>query len=92
MNMRRVLSCVLLPAHLSSCVINWEVQRASPGQVVKEEQPSQIRVTMTDHSEIVLDKPSGVASPWPTARSCCHRPMTNANSRARVATLCAGSR
>ncbi|MCZ6755833.1 MAG: hypothetical protein O7E49_11020 [Gemmatimonadetes bacterium] len=57
MSARRILSCILLPAYLSSCVTNWEVQRASPEQVVDEEQPSQIRVTTTDHSEIVLDEP-----------------------------------
>ncbi len=57
MSVRRILSCILLPAYLSSCVTNWEVQRASPEQVVEEEQPSQIRVTTTDHSEIVLDEP-----------------------------------
>ncbi len=57
MSTRRILSCILLPAYLSSCVTNWKVQRASPEQVVEEEQPSQIRVTTTDHSEIVLDEP-----------------------------------
>ena len=57
MSVRRILSCILLPAYLSSCVTNWEVQWASPEQVVEEEQPSQIRVTTTDHSEIVLDEP-----------------------------------
>ena len=57
MSARRIISCLLLPAYLSSCVTNWEVQRGSPEQVVEEEQPSQIRVTTTDHSEIVLDEP-----------------------------------
>ncbi len=57
MSARRIISCFLLPAYLSSCVATWEVQRASPEQVVEEEQPSQIRVTTTDHSEIVLDEP-----------------------------------
>ncbi len=58
MSARRIISCILLPAYLSSCVTNWEVQRASPEQVVEEEQPSQILVTTTDHSgEIVLDEP-----------------------------------
>ena len=57
MSARRVLSCILLPAYLSSCVTNWEVQRASPEHVVEEEQPSQIRVTTMAHSEIVLDEP-----------------------------------
>ena len=56
--MRRILSLVLLPAYLSSCITNWEVQRDSPEQVVADQQPSQIRVTTTDHSEMVLDEPS----------------------------------
>ena len=57
MNSRRILSCILLPAYLSSCITNWEVQRASPEQVVEEQQPSQIRVTTTNQSEMVLDEP-----------------------------------
>ncbi len=56
MNMRRILSCILLPAYLSSCTA-WHVQRASPAQVVEEEQPSQIRVTTTGHSDVILKAP-----------------------------------
>ncbi len=44
MSTRRILSCILLPAYLSSCTA-WHVQRASPAQVVQEEQPSQVRLS-----------------------------------------------
>ena len=56
MNIHRILSCILLPAYLSSCT-TWEVQRASPEQVVTEDQPSKIQVTTTDQSELVVEKP-----------------------------------
>ena len=57
MSTRRIFSCILLPAYLSSCVTNWEVQRASPEQFIEEEQPSQVRVATTDRSEIILEEP-----------------------------------
>ncbi len=53
---RRVLSSILLPVYLSSCT-SWQVQPVSPEQVVEEEQPSQVRVTTTDQSEVVLEAP-----------------------------------
>ncbi len=53
---RRVLSSILLPVYLSSCT-SWQVQPVSPQQVVEEEQPSQVRVTTTGQSEVVLDAP-----------------------------------
>ena len=56
MSARRILSCILLPAYLSSCTA-WHVQRASPAQVVEEEQPSQVRVTTTGHSDVILEAP-----------------------------------
>ena len=51
--MRRILSCILLPAYLSSCTA-WHVQSASPAQVVQEEQPSRVRVTTIGHSDPVI--------------------------------------
>jgi len=57
MRARRILSCILLPAYLSSCVKTWEVQRASPEQVVEEQQPSTIRIGIADGSEVVLEEP-----------------------------------
>ena len=56
MSTRRILSCILLPAYLSSCTA-WHVQSASPAQVVEEEQPSQIQVTTIGHSEVILEAP-----------------------------------
>ena len=54
---RRIISCILLPAYLSACFKTWEVQQASPEQVIETEQPSQIRVLTKDGAEIILDKP-----------------------------------
>jgi len=56
MSTRRILSCILLPAYLSSCTA-WHVQSASPAQVVQEEQPSRIRVTTTSDSVVILQEP-----------------------------------
>lgn len=56
MRTRRILSCILLPAYLSSCTA-WHVQSASPAQVVQEEQPSRIRVTTTSDSVVILQEP-----------------------------------
>ncbi len=53
---RRVLSSILLPVYISSCT-SWQVQSVSPEQVVEQEQPSQVRVTTTDQSEVVLEAP-----------------------------------
>ncbi len=53
---RRVVSAILLPVYLSSCT-SWQVQSVSPEQVVEQEQPSQVRVTTTDQSEVVLEAP-----------------------------------
>ena len=57
MSTRRILSCILLPAYLSSCTA-WHVQSASPAQVVQEEQPSRIQVTTTSDSVVILQEPS----------------------------------
>ena len=56
MNTRRILSCLLLPVYLSSCT-SWQVQPVSPEQVVTEEEPSRIRVTLADSSEVEMEQP-----------------------------------
>ncbi len=56
MSMRRILSCILLPVYLSSCT-SWQVQSVSPEQVVTEGEPSKIRVTLTDSSELEMEQP-----------------------------------
>jgi len=53
---RRVLSSILLPVYLSSCT-SWQVQSVSPEQVVTEDQPSAIRVTLTDSSKLEMEQP-----------------------------------
>ena len=57
MNIRRILSCLLLPAYLSSCT-SWQVHGVSPEQVITEESPSVVRVITTDSVEVVLEQPS----------------------------------
>ena len=56
MNMRRALSCILLPAYVASCM-SWRVEPVSPAQVVIQDQPSAIRVTMNDGSRFELESP-----------------------------------
>ena len=56
MNMRRILSCILLPAYVASCM-SWRVEPLSPAQVVTQEQPSAIRVTMKYGSRFELESP-----------------------------------
>ena len=53
---RRAVSSILLPVYLSSCT-SWQVQSVSPEQVVTEEEPSKIRVTLTDSSELEMEQP-----------------------------------
>ena len=56
MNMRRILSCILLPAYVASCT-SWRVEPLSPAQVVTQDQPSAIRVTLNDGSRFELESP-----------------------------------
>ena len=53
---RRVMSSILLPVYLSSCT-SWQVQSVSPEQVVTEDQPSKIRVTLSDSSRVEMEQP-----------------------------------
>ena len=52
----RLASCVLLPAYLAACS-SWYVQEVSPQQLVTEEQPEKIRVTLTDGSQLQIEHP-----------------------------------
>jgi hypothetical protein len=56
MDMRRALSCILLPVYVASCM-SWRVEPVSPAQVVVQDQPSAIRVTMNDGSRFELESP-----------------------------------
>ena len=54
MSMRRILNCILLPAYVASCT-SWHVEPVSPVQVVTQQQPSTIRITLNDGSRFELD-------------------------------------
>ena len=54
--LRRLTCCLLLPAFLAGCS-SWYVQEVSPQQLLTEEQPGKIRVTLTDGSQVVLQQP-----------------------------------
>jgi hypothetical protein len=54
---RRIVACVLLPSHLVACM-SWKTQDATPQQLVSEEEPSRIRVTLTDGTQVVLTEPT----------------------------------
>jgi hypothetical protein len=57
MSARHILSCILLPAYLSSCT-SWQVSPVSPQQAITENQPSQLLVTTTTgHSDVLLEQP-----------------------------------
>ena len=56
MNMRRVLNCILLPAYVASCT-SWRVEPVSPAQVVSQDEPSTIRVTLNDGTRFELNSP-----------------------------------
>jgi hypothetical protein len=55
--MRYLIACVLLPTYLTAC-IQWEVQEATPQQVVAQEQLLDlVHVTLSDGSWVVLEQP-----------------------------------
>ncbi len=54
--LRCLTCCLLLPAFLAGCS-SWYVQEVSPQQLITEDQPEKIRVTLTDGSQMVLEQP-----------------------------------
>ncbi len=54
--LRRLVACILLPCCLLACV-SWNTQEASPQQVLEDEQPDKVRVTLSDGSQVVLEEP-----------------------------------
>jgi len=56
MRIRRVVAGVLLPVYLSGCA-TWKTQQVSPQQVVSQEQPDRMLVTLSSGEEIVVDQP-----------------------------------
>lgn len=57
MSTRRILSCILLPAYLSSCT-SWQVPPVGPEQAIVEDQPSRIQLTLTDSSTFEMRQPA----------------------------------
>ena len=47
---------VLLMASLTACA-KWQVQAASPQQLLAEREPARVRVTRADHTTIILHQP-----------------------------------
>ncbi len=54
--LQRVIACILLPCYLLACS-SWKTLEVSPVQVISEEQPSKVRLTLTDGSTVVLEQP-----------------------------------
>ena len=52
----RLIACLLLLCQLLACK-NWQTQEVSPEQVITEQQPDQIRVTLTDGTQRFLAEP-----------------------------------
>jgi hypothetical protein len=53
---RQFIGWMLLSVYLTSCS-SWHVQPVSPEQVVSEDQPSEVRVTLVDSSQFVMKEP-----------------------------------
>ena len=54
--LRRLTICLLFPAYLAACS-SWHVQEVSPQELVTEEQPKKIRVTLIDGSQMEIEHP-----------------------------------
>jgi len=81
MTVRRIIACILLPCYLAACS-SWKTQEASPQQVLEDEQPDKVQVTLTDGSQLVLEAPvvsgdtlSGLDDGTPV-----HIPLANVSS------------
>ena len=57
MTVRRIIACILLPCYLVACS-SWKTQEASPQQVINEDQPDKVQVTLADGSQLVLEEPA----------------------------------
>ena len=57
MTVRRIIACILLPCYLVACT-SWKTQEASPQQVINEDQPNKVQVTLADGSKLVLEEPA----------------------------------
>ncbi len=55
---RRTTAGLLLPLYLTSCFTSWQTQQATPAEVLAEEEPDEVLVTLYDGSKFVLRQPS----------------------------------
>ncbi|MFC1639226.1 hypothetical protein ACFL3B_00515 [Gemmatimonadota bacterium] len=53
---RRLVACMLLPTMLAACM-TWKTQDVSPRQLVNEQQPDTVRVTLADGTRFTLGTP-----------------------------------
>jgi len=54
---RRPIACLLLPCYLAACT-SWQTQELAPEQVLAQEQPDQVRVTLSDGQRLELRYPA----------------------------------
>jgi hypothetical protein len=55
--LRRLVCAVLLPCYLAACT-SWKTQKVSPEQVLADEQPDNVRVTLIDGSQVEVFQPT----------------------------------
>ena len=53
----RLIATLLIAVHLAGCY-SWRATTTSPAEVIAEEQPSAVRVTLTDGTRLTLDAPT----------------------------------
>lgn len=53
----RPMALLLLVLHLGACT-SWQLTTVSPRQVVEAEQPSSVRITQPDGTQVVLKDPA----------------------------------
>ena len=53
---RKLIATLLLAVHLTGCY-SWRPTTISPAQLIAEEQPDKVRVTLTDETRLTLDRP-----------------------------------
>ena len=53
---RRLVAVIVLPTYLAACT-SWRVQETAPAQLFEQEQPTNVRATLTDGTTIELENP-----------------------------------
>ena len=54
---RKLIAALLLAVHLTGCH-SWHTATMSPAEVITDEQPSTVRVTLTDGTRLTVDDPT----------------------------------